>query len=127
MQYRQHISKIKRSSGSTYVQRRQCIRQTYMQHRWDGNTAHDNCCFCVKLPSGTDFGVAAIICASRCRQMTQHDATQYSLSASPVGEARCRCRKVWLTRIDYMNILLRTKKAVQPPVLLQSHLSAWIE
>jgi hypothetical protein len=23
------------------------------------------------------------------------------LSASPVGEARCRCRKVWLTRIDY--------------------------
>jgi hypothetical protein len=22
------------------------------------------------------------------------------LSASPVGEARCRCRKVWLTRID---------------------------
>jgi hypothetical protein len=23
------------------------------------------------------------------------------LSASPVGEAQCRCRKVWLTRIDY--------------------------
>jgi hypothetical protein len=22
------------------------------------------------------------------------------LSASPVGEARCQCRKVWLTRID---------------------------
>jgi hypothetical protein len=27
------------------------------------------------------------------------------LSASPVGEARCRCRKVWLTRIDYLFIL----------------------
>jgi hypothetical protein len=23
------------------------------------------------------------------------------LSASPEGEARCRCRKVWLTRNDY--------------------------
>jgi hypothetical protein len=26
------------------------------------------------------------------------------LSASLVGEARCRCRKVWLTRIDYYYI-----------------------
>jgi hypothetical protein len=27
------------------------------------------------------------------------------LSASLVGEARCRCRKVWLTRIDYLLLL----------------------
>jgi hypothetical protein len=29
------------------------------------------------------------------------ERTTSLLSASPVGEARCRCRKVWLTRIDY--------------------------
>jgi hypothetical protein len=28
------------------------------------------------------------------------------LSASPEGEARCRCRKVWLTRNDYYYVLV---------------------
>jgi hypothetical protein len=34
-------------------------------------------------------------------------------SASPVGEARCRCRKVWLTRIDYYYYCI-TIHAIQP-------------
>jgi hypothetical protein len=27
--------------------------------------------------------------------------TNSTVAAFPLGEARCRCRKVWLTRIDY--------------------------
>jgi hypothetical protein len=37
------------------------------------------------------------------------------LSASPVGEARCRCHKVWFTRIDYYYF------TVQPPALDMTH------
>jgi hypothetical protein len=47
------------------------------------------------------FVCSAVQC-SACSTIARHDSERVIslLSASPVGEARCRCRKVWLARID---------------------------
>jgi hypothetical protein len=49
------------------------------------------------------------------------------LSASPVGEARCRCRKVWLTRIDcyfFCSVMLTLNEPWPPDVFYAISLAA---